>query len=157
MNYDKKQLLGMLASQLERKSSGIARAANNARQDAINAEGRMQTRYGSEKEESGYLADGLNLRRNEVEQGLSTLLALQLPENPSKVMSGSLVSIRDGSEVEYYFILPYGGGESIETDQGEVTVINPTAPIAKLMLNKKVGEQFPFRRGAFEDKYTILD
>lgn len=153
IEYDKRLIIEKLVSQLEQKTQIIAKAAENARQDSIVAEGRMQTRYGSEKEESGYLADGLMMRRNSVEQGIGVLSKLQLPENPERVTSGTLVRVREGSDLSYYFVLPYGGGETLEINGGEITILSPVSPIAKAMVNKRRGENFPFGRM----QYTIDD
>jgi transcription elongation GreA/GreB family factor len=152
--YQKPQLLQQLITQLERNAGLISRAAENVRQDVINAEGRMQTRYGSEKEETGYLADGLSQRNQEILRGLDVLKAMPLPQSPQKVERGCLVRLNDGHENSDYFILPYGGGESLPTEHGEVTIISTTAPLSKAMLSKSKGEQF---NGIGQRKYTIVD
>jgi len=148
---NKKELLDNLIYQLERKAKIMTTAAEGARQDSINAEGRMQTRYGSEKEESGYLADGFNLRKSEIKEGIARLEKFQLPENPDKIVNGVFVQVKENGDFDNYFILPYGGGETLKTEKREVTVLSPISPIAKAMLNKRIGESFDFGRG----NYTI--
>lgn len=153
--YKKSQLLEKLIAQIEQNSEMVARSAERVRQDSINAEGRMQTRYGSEKEETGYLADGLNQRNQEIQNGLSILRSLSLPQSPQRVERGCVVRLNDSqAENTDYFILPYGGGESLITEYGEVTILSPTAPLTRSMLNKTIGEQFSF--GGQKQSYTVL-
>lgn len=153
--YQKSQLLEKLIAQIEKNSEMVARSAERVRQDSINAEGRMQTRYGSEKEESGYLADGLSQRNQDIQNGLRTLRSLSLPQAPQRIERGCLVRIADErTESADYFILPYGGGESLITEYGEVTILSPTAPLTRSMLNKGLGEQFSF--GGQRQTYTVL-
>lgn len=155
--YQKSEVLEKLICQIERTSEVVAQAAERTRQDVINAEGRMQTRYGSEKEETGYLADGLSQRNQEIRQGLGLLRSLNLPQSPQKVERGCLVRIADErGDASDYFILPYGGGESIATEHGEITVLSPTAPLGRLILNKSKGDRFPFN-GMSKQTYTIID
>ena len=131
-------------------------SAERTRQDAINAEGRMQTRYGSEKEETGYLADGLKQRNRDILKGIELLRALPLPQSPQRVERGCLVRIADEQgEANDYFVLPYGGGESISTEHGEITVLSPTAPLGRVILNKTKGDLFPFN--GTKQNGTIVD
>lgn len=154
MPYQKPVLLQQLVQQLEQNLTTMTRAAERTRQDTINAEGRMQTRYGSEKEETGYLADGLSQRNQEIQSGLKILSSLSLPQSPQCVERGCLVRIMDGrSENSDYFILPYGGGETLITENGEVTILSPTAPLGRSLLNKTMGEHFSF--GGQRQTYTI--
>ena len=137
IHYQKHQLLQQLIEQLERGSDIVAKAAERTRQEAITAEGRMQTRYGSEKEETGYLADGLSQRNQAIQNGVGLLRSFDLPQNPIRVGRGCIVRVADDQgEPNDYFVLPYGGGESLSTEHGEVTVLSPTAPLGKLILNK---------------------
>lgn len=154
--YHKQQVLQQLIQQLERTSGIVAKAAERTRQEAITAEGRMQTRYGSEKEETGYLADGLSQRNQEIQKGIDLLRSFTLPQISHRVERGCLVRLADErGEPNDYFILPYGGGESLATEYGEITVLSPTAPLGRLILNKTKGDRLPFN-GA-KQNYTIVD
>ena len=59
-----------------------------------------------------------------------------------EVLVGSLVDVRDSSgSDERYFILPAGGGIEIPDGDQCAIVVTPTAPIAKALMNRTVGDE----------------
>lgn len=157
MAHDKRKLLERLLVQMDEGSEFLAGAASNARQASIDAPGAMQSRYDSTKEEQGYLADGLNLRHAERVGGAGRIRSTPLPKDPQSVAVGTLVRLENSKGTSDYFVLPYGGGEFIETDEGEVTVVTPSAPIFGAMQGRRVGEDFMFRVGDRQIVYHILE
>lgn len=156
--YDKQALIEKLGERINGKSKIVSQAAQNAKQETIEAEGRMQTRYGSSKEETGYLADGLNLRRQELDRAVSDLGLIKVVNGYEKISSGSLMRLQDSfGEITDYLILPYGGGEEIEGEDGIVIIITPSSPIARSALNKRKGETFRFGVGTHTIEYKVID
>lgn len=156
--YDKQRLVDMLIAKLNEKVQRVIKAAESARLDSIEAEGRMQTRYGSAKEESGYLADGLNLRKLEINEAVTGLGLLKLVNGHVQVGNGSLMRLKESSGLIFdYFILPYGGGEDLDGPNGEITVITPSSPIARAALNRIKGESFRFRNGTRTIDYKVVE
>lgn len=157
MRIDKGDLLDKLTNQLLGGAEGVLSAAYSARQASIEAPGTMVSRYDSTKEEQGYLADGLNLRHTDIVDGINEVKGISLPKNPDRVVLGSLVRLENGRGEDTYFILPYGGGEYIETEEGEVSVITPKSPIFKQMEGKRAGDWFTLNAGNRQTTYQVLE
>ena len=157
MPIDKNQLLEKLAEQISGNADTMGDAAQNARQASIDAPGRNQTRYDSSKEEQGYLADGLNIRHAELCFGASMVKSTRLPMNPGKVVVGSLVKLNANGNSGHYFVLPYGGGQWIETEEGEVTVVTPESPLYRAMEGRRAGETFRLNAAKRTIDYTITE
>jgi hypothetical protein len=60
---------------------------------------------------------------------------------------GALIVIEDigSKDNEYYFVVPDGGGESIEFEGTEVLFVSTRAPILETLSKIKTGELFEFR------------
>jgi len=159
IKYNKEDLVERVINQMSRSKEQIAKAAEIAKQSSIEAEGAMQTRYGSEKEECGYLADGLNIRMQKKTKEIITIRLLKLLENPDYVTQGTLVRLKDidRGELSDYLILPYGGGETIETNEGRVTVVTSQSPLLNSMINLKIGDEFSFIFGIRKKNYKIVE
>jgi transcription elongation GreA/GreB family factor len=156
--FDKQLLIEKLGEKISGKSRIVSQAAEKAKQETIEAEGRMQTRYGSSKEETGYLADGLNLRRMELDKATRDLGLIRVVNGNETVGNGSLMRLQSQSgEIENYLILPYGGGEELETNGDTVTVVTPNSPIVRLALNKRKGDIFKLGTGAHSTKYKVVE
>ena len=83
-----------------------------------------------------------------------------MPEAPERVALGCVVGVGPavGSVDSLYFILPVCGGMEIPLDdgQGRVRVITPSAPIAKGLLGKSLGQDVGLRRNREEPEYISL-
>lgn len=150
----KKELLEMLVRQLSEDSDNTERAAMSARQASIDAPGAMQSRYDSTKEEQGYLADAVNLRRGEIVGEALRLKGYRL--KPSQVIEeGAFVNVlSDMGDSFNYFVLPQSGGKYIETNDDEVMVISTETPLFKAMDGKRKGDFFVLN---FNDKLCIYE
>ena len=65
----------------------------------------------------------------------------------SSPIVGALIEIEDlgFGETEYYFVVPWQGGESFLLDNTEVMSVSPQAPILDAVANAKEGDIFEFR------------
>ena len=157
MVQDKYNLLEKLLAKIGNNAEVIAGAAQYSRQAAIDAPGRNQSRYDSSREEQGYLADGLNLRRQQIITGIHEAGATQLPQRPESVMVGTLVRLDQDGQTSDYFVLSYGAGNWIESEEGEVLVITPNSPLFQAMKGKKKNEEFSFSLDRRRMQYKIVD
>ncbi|MEK6935121.1 MAG: GreA/GreB family elongation factor [Nanoarchaeota archaeon] len=159
MKYEKKALLGILISNASQELERMTEATDKMRQSAIDAPGRMESRYDSSKQEYSYLADSMNARRIELNDALSALQQFDLPENQNSVDIGTLVKLMDESaqKVNSYFVLPAAGGEYIETEEGEVTIITQQAPLCAAMMGLKKDDVFTFIHRGKDRIYKIID
>jgi len=159
MKLSKQDLVAQLIEKAQDGVEILATAAESSRQDSIQAEGRMQTRYGCSKELNGYLADGLNARVSQRANDVGRLRSLRLPQDPFSVQEGCLVRLEDveGERFVDYFVLPCCGGENLETGNGELTVVTPESPIGKAMFGLGFGDPFSVTLGNGEKQYRVAN
>ncbi len=144
----KRGLLSQLCGQLENTVNLNTAAFEQTRQDVIEAEGRMKSRYDSTKEESGQLGTSLSRRILEAKEILARLQSFQISDSSKldvldKVTGGSVVTVKDQrGEESIYFFLPVGGGEKIQSPDfsQEVRIVTFGAPLFQALSGKKVGD-----------------
>ena len=156
-DYNKSELVETLLERLGSVLECMTASAENARQASVEAPGAMQSRYDSSKEEQGYLADACNIISHQMKRELSGMRFIELPKNPSFVATGCLVRVEDDLGIEDYLILPYTGGEIIETEKGEVIVMTPNAPFAQAMLGLQKGDLGSYATDGNTVGFKIVD
>lgn len=142
----KKELLTRLLQQAKQKEGKAKKISEDTQARASSEEGAMQSRYSTFKEEGQYLAGGLRGIHEDLKAEVSIIQSLmheKMHEN-DRVETFSIVEVEfeDGT-TDKFFILPAMGGEKID----DLTVINPTAPIAKALFRKEAGDNFTLRIG----------
>jgi hypothetical protein len=62
-------------------------------------------------------------------------------------VTGALIAVEDVvfKDVEYYFVVPGQGGESVFLDEAEILFVSAQAPILEAISKSKEGEYFEFR------------
>src|SRR3989344_5837060 len=140
--YNKTEIVRELLGRVNGRVDRLVERVNEYQRFSNEAEGAMQTRYGSAKEEHREMADTLRLRLAAMGD-ISQIAGFSLPENPDEVKPGTLVRLVNGDgSYSNYFIFPNGSGETVTTEEGEVVVISPNTPLAKSMLGRRKGEEF---------------
>jgi len=157
LDYNKSELIASLTEQLGAGLECMTASAEGARQASVEAPGAMQSRYDSGKEENGYLADALNLRSVGMKRGINGMRFTELPENPVNVGVGCLVRVEDDFGQDDYLVLPYAGGETIETNHGDVTVVTPEAPLGKSLMGLEKGGLGSYEVGGKTIDFKVID
>lgn len=157
MAESKDVLIGRLISQVGEGIANTSVARANASRAAAEAPGAMHSRYDSSKEEYQNLADSLGVRVNQKTEDANTLRSLRLPQNTFTVEEGTLVRIaeEDGSSFTDYLFLPCCGGETVQYNGGEITVVTPQSPIGQRINGKMIGDPFSLEVRGQERKYRI--
>jgi len=157
MSIDKKMLLKKLLELTEAKEIEIGKASRDAQERANEAEGAMQSRYDTFKEEGQNLAGGLKIRHEELKSSvliLNEILKTSNFENHFKVQHYSYIEIafEDGNE-GIFFIAPIMGGETLYDN---ITIITPASPIGKCLMGKEEGEEFKYFAGNVKKRGEII-
>ena len=144
----KEKILRQILKTLQETLAIAKKGYEESTKDAQEAEGAMQSRYSTFKEESQYLLVGYAGKVNEITsiiEGVEKLLFDTICIN-NQVGVGSLVEVRNlnTSEEILYFIIRNGGGILIDLPEykKEVFVISVQTPVAKSLINKLVGDRF---------------
>ncbi len=144
----------------------LAERAENGRRDAqFNANehaGRLESRYDTFKEEAQLLAAGQQLRQALIQGWLAELTRLttfnpEVLDYAEQVRAGALVTLAPLGEDDprCYFLLPAGGGEILDGDEGPVEVLNLRSPLGQALVGKRAGQMIPL--GGSRGKGIIME
>lgn len=142
----KETLLRRVLNLSQQELANAQKGFKSASREAAEAEGAMQSRYSTFKEEAQYLASGYARRMNEINaviENIEAMLARPL-QTCMRVCIGALVQIENlvTKERETYFLVKNGGGLTLrDTESGnDIVVVSITAPIGQQLNRKKVGD-----------------
>jgi transcription elongation GreA/GreB family factor len=154
---DKKALLSLVIKEIEKEKERLGLSLKEAHQAAIDAPGAMQSKSDTTKFQMNLMVD--RIKSSIAEKDNAVYLLKRISDSLSIIKEevvgiGSLVNIeRLGGKHNTYFILPAGGGTSIEYEGKLITVISKNAPITSTLLNKKKGDVI----GSDKEKLTVID
>jgi transcription elongation GreA/GreB family factor len=141
----KRDLIEKLLYLTQTKEMEVKKASKDAQERANEAEGAMQSRYDTFKEEGQNLAAGLKMRHEELKVSASIIEEIlkdgNLPTH-TRIQHYSYVEIEfdDGNDGKF-FITPLMGGEKLD---GDITIITPSSPIGDSLMNKEEGDEFQY-------------
>lgn len=139
----KQEVVRQMIVSLEGNIAETETAAEGARQRAIDAEGRMQSRYDTHKEELGSLASSLSERLVGQKQMLQSLRSIRCQDlSNAPIQNGSVIYLRSEKKGEMTFFIVIGGsGFFAESNGVKVLCLAPNAPILQKMLGKRAGDR----------------
>ncbi len=156
LNQDqlKATLLNLLSKSIEKELETALRAANQARIGSTHRDAEAKSKYETQATELSYLANGQTLRAKDLHQQLS-LVRNYKPryfKSDATVDIGAIVCTETESmQLKYYFIVPLSGGLSFSIDDKNYQILSATAPLAKQLLGRYIGEEIDFMES------TIID
>lgn len=154
----KRQLVDALVREIEESIERLKVSFESTRQAAIQAPGRMQSRYDTTKEEQSKVADGIGMQILKHEAALASVRSFSRSgeQTGDVVTTGSLVLVKSAVEEVYFLIVPSGAGRTVVVEDKEITSISPEAPIAAALLGHRSGDQVIFTIGTERRTLTIL-
>lgn len=156
-NINKRGLIEKLLYLTKTKEVEIKKSSKEAQERANEAEGAMQSRYSTFKEEGQNLAAGLKMRHEELKGSASIIKEIleddKFPEHV-KVQHYSYVEVEfdDGKEGKY-LIAPLMGGEKLDEN---ITIITPSSPIGNCLMGKEEGDEFKYFAANIEKKGEVV-
>jgi transcription elongation GreA/GreB family factor len=118
-------------------------AAQLARDEAISEESKAENQYDTHSLEAGYLAEGQARQAAEIEESLTLISALAVPDfiPGSPLALGALAEVRDSrGTVVSYFLCPRAGGLELSLDNRTILVVTPQSPLGRQLLGRRVGD-----------------
>jgi hypothetical protein len=138
---NKREILERVRAQLRGRLEKTMAASQEARMEATDEESRAESKYDTHAIEASYLAAGQAERAEALALTLQAFAMTQFPdfgpETPIGV--GALVEVDFEGERVYYLLAAAGGGTSCAIQGRELTVLAPSAPLAKQLLGAKAG------------------
>ena len=139
----RQKILKALLKKLEERQEITRQSMLRAHEDANEAESAMQTRYGSAKEENQLLAQAFQERLFNINREISYVRQVMSnfeERESSSIMEGSIVKVEILGNEKYFFLFSIGG-EKVNVEGKEVTIVSKEAPLFHLLKGKKVGDK----------------
>ncbi|MBW2463093.1 MAG: GreA/GreB family elongation factor [Deltaproteobacteria bacterium] len=155
---DKRLILDALLNRLEAEATELLSAAETTRSGATHAEARPENSKDTRALEASYLARGQAQRVEEVNELITRLRFLDLPNYGEDEVVGpaALVEVEiDGDRIEHLFLVPAGGGHTVEVDGRTIRVITIASPVGRGLLGKEVGDDFKLTIVGKSREYVI--
>ena len=156
---NKAQLLHRVIAHLETALSQAQQAAQTAYEAATDEENIAENKYDTLGLEAAYLASGQARRVEELRQTLITWR--QLRPRPfdieQGIQLGTLVQLaaEDGHE-QWLFLGPPGASMKLQLADQTIQVLGHTAPLGKLLLGKKPGDEISLPVGSRQQVFEVL-
>tara|TARA_Y100001956_G_scaffold59680_1_gene59176 strand:- start:3081 stop:3557 length:477 start_codon:yes stop_codon:yes gene_type:complete len=140
---NKQHFIEHLKFALEAKLQEAVQAANSAREDATHEQSAAETQYDSLSIESAYLAQGQSDRVDDAHKAIKAFDEIYELFPSESIVIGSLVSCEnEEGDLYWYFIGPTEGGLKLDIKGTVVWTITPVSPLGKVLMNKKVHDEF---------------
>jgi transcription elongation GreA/GreB family factor len=139
----KQKLIAVIVEKLREDLALYHKAADFARAEATDEQSKAENKYDTRGLEASYLARGQSRQAAEITLALEKFEKLSARDfAPSDAIdTGALVELKNGKEVNTYFLGPRAGGTEVIFEQREVLVITPESPLGSQLMGKKVGDK----------------
>lgn len=155
---NKTKLIKALIEKLEADLAMTKEAALATYDAATNEESKPENEYDTRALEASYLAGAQAKRAAEIDRALSILRNLQVREfSPDEaIASGAIVGLDLEGKKSTVFLLPQGGGTSVEVDGQTIKVVTPISNLGEALLGLKSGEEVEIKVGREDLVYEVL-
>ena len=137
----KSQLREQVIRQLESDLAGLKKAAAETHAVSHDEENKQEGKYDTRSIEASYLADAQAGQAKSIEEGIYKLSNLNLTDDPDTAILGAIVILSTDDEDHQFFLLPAGGGITLEYENLPLTVVTPESPIGKKIIGKEITDQ----------------
>ncbi len=147
---NKTEVYEALLAQMKHELESAVGASREAADYATNEESRAESKYDTQGLEASYLAAGQASQARALAEAVNQLEGMrgELCAPRESVLRGALVQCSLGRFKEWFFLSPVGGGETLDVDGTEVTVITAHSPIGEAITGKATGAEFKLPNGA---------
>ena len=138
---DKEKLLKQLLGQIEKQLATMQQAARASHDAATGSEAKAEGKYDTRGLEASYLASAQIEQCEKLSKAIDTLNAFTFPtlEPDPSAKAGNIVEVESNGNLQYYFLLPCGGGMTLIHEDGDITTLTPEAPLYQAILGNKAG------------------
>lgn len=155
---DKRQLLDKIREKLESERLVLIDAAKATYEAATHEESRPENEYDTRGLEASYLAGAQAKRVADIEEMITICRTLDVKQfgPASPIASSALVHVEYNNKKSYVFLMPKGGGISIEHEGKMIQVIAPNSPLGMALINHKTGDIAAVETADDIKEYEIL-
>ncbi|GEM_PF-1265579 len=151
-DMDKQKILSLLIVQLSERQATLIRSRDDTRAMARDAPGANQSHSDTSKSQLSNVQLELDRVNTEITLAISRLHQLQ-PQPSDKIKIGAIFALKrlgDEEQAKRFFMVPAGGGETINVDELTVVSISTTAPLSRLCLGKEEGDEIEWAGKVYE-------
>jgi transcription elongation GreA/GreB family factor len=155
---DKQEVLAVLIRSLDEEVAVLLAAADATYRGATHAEAKPEHAKDTRALEASYLARGQAMRVEETREAATRLRFLELRRFGEEDAVGptALVHVTiDGEREEDFFLVPFGGGRTLDVDGTSVRVVTTASPVGRAMLGKRIGDDFTLSAAHRSREYVI--
>lgn len=152
---NKARIFEKYKDRLRESFASLTNSIDITRRGAIDAPGRMQSRYDTNKIELSWLANSLSQRVQKFSSALNAVERFDLEEK-TIVCVGSIVILTYGDAFSIHFLIPPNGeSDKLDFESLAIHFTTVNAPLVLAFLGRELGYEFEFR-GRFYEVSTIL-
>lgn len=139
----KETILQEVLTQVQAEYESLAQALADSSAAATDPGSKAECKYDTRSLEMSYLAAGQSRQAEALQDGLRQLQEFTLRDFAvtDRIGLGALVELEQDGLWESYLLLPAGGGLSVETAAGAVTILTPESPLFTQLDGRRIGEQ----------------
>ena len=129
-------------SEFSAQVTRLVKAAQDAHKNFTGDEVKSEGKYDTRGTEAAYLAGAQAEQAEKAQSALADLQSYQ-PRDfdfDDVIALGAIVETEQDGELTYYFLLPHGGGVTVEHDGFDCSVLTPDAPLYQQLLGHRAGE-----------------
>ena len=152
-------LVSAIVEKLQLELSTAVAASRQAHDSATHSENIAANRYDTLAVEAAYLAHGQSMRIAELKQSIALYQHFQRPTFNARttVQLGALICIEDDQGQQRRLMIgPAAGGLIIDSEQGPIQVITPTAPLGQALMGKRVNDEVDWQVNQRKDSFSIV-
>lgn len=155
---NKAALMTVLSGKLQEQLNVLKESALAAHGAATHPESQAEDKYDTRGLEASYLADAQSRRANELEQLITFYAHLELkafgPNTP--IASTALIELESNGKQLFYFLIPKGGGISLNFEGKKIHTVTPQSPIGEALLDRLQGDEIEITIQASNRDYEII-
>jgi transcription elongation GreA/GreB family factor len=155
----KTRLHQIIITALETVLDTSRKAAIQAYEAATNGETVAENKYDTFGLEASYLAAGQSKRVAECEENVKIFKLLEVQDSKpgSLIGIGALVELEDAQgNIKTLFLSPVSGGLKVNFNQVELTLVTPSAPLGRALIDQGVGDEVTVLIGHQKQSYSVL-
>lgn len=154
---NKENIRQLFVAQIKSDLDMLTQSALAAKAAAIHTESKAEDQYDTRGLEASYLAGAQSARVAELEGMLAQFRNLDLGvfDGQSVLRATALVELKGEEKSIFCWIMPQGGGRSVQYEGMAIQVVTPQSPLGEALMGKKQGDEVEVRTQTIRD-YEIV-
>jgi len=155
---EKAAIRDALVARLRAECDKARASAHETRKGATHEESRAENDKDTRGLEASYLARGQAKRVVELEEALTRVRVMELPDYTERPLGlGALIEAVVDDEERTFFLAPGGGGEKLSVAERIVHVLTPASPVGRALIGKRAYDELELRIAGRVRLYELTD